>query len=284
MKKWLFLPLLALLLSGCSFLLERSYSVEKPYTDRYWDSGAEDTLRVENYQDLVNSLLMLVEQRAEEAVIRCYFGEDVNVYTTARDACGEVRRETILGSYLLKSLTFSTTGGAGYTTLACHMVYREDAEDPESIMTLSDSQSLVDLLRLTVREDRDKVTARFVSDIPRQEVTAAVDAFWQELCRDAALESLEPTFLPEDEAPPGKAQEPPEETEELETPPDTPPEKTSEEPDAAGAIPASGLTEDGESADGEPPEPEYPPCPWTILFYPDQEETNIVEILLTEVR
>ena len=38
MKKWLFLPLLALLLSGCSFLLERSYSVEKPYTDRYWDS------------------------------------------------------------------------------------------------------------------------------------------------------------------------------------------------------------------------------------------------------
>ena len=81
------------LLGGCAALLERSYSAAEPYVDRYWDSGAEDTLRVENYQDLVNSLLMLVEQRAEEAVIRCYFGEDVNVYTTARNACGEVRRE-----------------------------------------------------------------------------------------------------------------------------------------------------------------------------------------------
>ena len=56
MKQRLFPPLLAacLLLSGCTSLLERSYSVVEPYADRYWDSAAEDTLRAENHQDLVD--------------------------------------------------------------------------------------------------------------------------------------------------------------------------------------------------------------------------------------
>ena len=63
---------LCLLLCGCGILLERSYSSVEPYANRYWDSGAEDTLRSETYQDLVNSLLLLVEERAEEGTIRCY--------------------------------------------------------------------------------------------------------------------------------------------------------------------------------------------------------------------
>ena len=36
------------LLGGCAALLERSYSAAEPYVDRYWDSGAEDTLRAES--------------------------------------------------------------------------------------------------------------------------------------------------------------------------------------------------------------------------------------------
>ena len=64
----------------------------EPYADRYWDSSAEDTLRVESYQDLVNSLLMLIEERAEEGVILCY-GE-AGEYREAMAAREEVRRET----------------------------------------------------------------------------------------------------------------------------------------------------------------------------------------------
>ena len=66
------LAMTAGLLCGCARLLERSYGITEPYADRYWDSSAEDTLRAETYQDLVNSLLLLVEQKAEEGVIRCY--------------------------------------------------------------------------------------------------------------------------------------------------------------------------------------------------------------------
>ena len=56
MKNYLpVLLLTCLLLTGCGALLERSYSVVEPYADRYWDSAAEDTLRAENHQDVVNS-------------------------------------------------------------------------------------------------------------------------------------------------------------------------------------------------------------------------------------
>ena len=105
MKNYLpVLLLTCLLLTGCGALLERSYSAAEPYVDRYWDSGAEDTLRVDNYQDLVNSLLMLVEQRAEEGVVR--YSARTRSYNEVYSAVAEVRQKTALGSYLLRSMLF----------------------------------------------------------------------------------------------------------------------------------------------------------------------------------
>lgn len=293
MKQRLFPPLLAacLLLSGCTSLLERSYSVVEPYTDRYWDSSTKDTLRAESYQDLVNSLLMLVEQRTEEGVIRCY--EEANSYQQALDAQKEVRDETTLGAYLLERLTFSYEAGPSYGTLTYRMTYREGTEDIGSIMTLSDSQSLVDLLRLTVREEREKLTAQFVYDTPREAVIAAVESLWQELCAGEAetetpMEGAgEPALsagggeetaadgpgtespAEEDVSPAEEAEPPAGETEPASQPPVLP----EEAPVSAGVL---------EPIDPLPEEPvSYPPCPWTIRFYPDKEMAAIVEILLT---
>ena len=82
----------------------------------------------------------------------------------------------------------------------------EDAEDPASLMTLSDSQSLVDLLRLAVREELEKQTARFPYNTPREEVTGAVERLWRELQEDAAPPAAEPG--PEGEAAVPEAAEP----------------------------------------------------------------------------
>lgn len=287
MKQRLFPPLLAacLLLSGCTSLLERSYSVVEPYTDRYWDSSTKDTLRAESYQDLVNSLLMLVEQRTEEGVIRCY--EEANSYQQALDAQKEVRDETTLGAYLLERLTFSYEAGPSYGTLTYRMTYREGTEDIGSIMTLSDSQSLVDLLRLTVREEREKLTAQFVYDTPREAVIAAVESLWQELCAGEAETETpvegagEPALSagggeetaadgPGTESPAEEAEPPAGETEPASQPPVLP----EEAPVSASGVP--------DPIDPLPEEPvSYPPCPWTIRFYPDKEMAAIVEILLT---
>lgn len=255
-----------LLLCGCASLLERSYSTVEPYTNRYWDSSAEDTLRAESYQDLVNSLLMLVEQQAEEGTIRCY--EEANSYIQAQRARAEVRRETMLGSYLLEKLDFTYQYSASYSTLTYQMTYREDAEALDSIMKISDSQSLVDLLRLAVREEHKKLTARFVYDTPRTEVTDAVEGLWLELCMGEAEPAgdLLTEEIPAPEEENGQPEAPP--AEEPDSQPELPPE---------GVDPAMGVL-------GAPPleETALPDCPWAIRFYPDQDAAEVVEILLTE--
>lgn len=270
------LLLTACLLTGCAGLLERSYSVLEPYADRYWDSSAEDTLRAESYQDLVNSMLLLIEQHAEEGVIRCY-GE-IGTYQNALAARSEVQRETMLGSYLLQNLHLAYEQGSGYSTLTCQIIYREDAEDVDSLMTLSDSQSLVDLLRLAVREEHEKLTAHFAYDTPREDVNAAVESLWQELCQA----EMETDGTPDNVEALGPG---PEEAGDDILPGDDSPETTERE--APGNEPEDGAPEgDGtEVPDETAPEEEpviYPPCPWVILFYPDQATAEIVEVILQE--
>ena len=188
-----------LLLCGCASLLERSYSTVEPYTNRYWDSSAEDTLRAESYQDLVNSLLMLVEQQAEEGTIRCY--EEANSY-----------------------------------------------------------------IRLAVREEHEKLTARFVYDTPRTEVTDAVEGLWLELCLGEADPAGNTADIPDS----GEAAEQPEDeppAEGTDVQPELPPEE---------ADPAMGVLA------AQPLEETLPDCPWTIRFYPDQDTAEVVEILLAD--
>ena len=236
----------------------------EPYTNRYWDSSAEDTLRAESYQDLVNSLLMLVEQQAEEGTIRCY--EEANSYIQAQRARAEVRRETMLGSYLLEKLDFTYQYSASYSTLTYQMTYREDAEALASIMKISDSQSLVDLLRLAVREEHEKLTARFVYDTPRTEVTDAVEGLWLELCLGEADPAGNTADIPDS----GEAAEQPEDeppAEGTDVQPELPPEE---------ADPAMGVLA------AQPLEETLPDCPWTIRFYPDQDTAEVVEILLAD--
>ena len=276
------LAMTAGLLGGCARLLERSYGITEPYADRYWDSSAEDTLRAETYQDLVNSLLLLVEQKAEEGVIRCY-GE-AEEYEQVMAARREVRQETMLGSYLLKELQLDHEKGSGYSTVTCRMTYREDAEDLGALMPISDSQSLVDLLRLAVREDYEKLAAHFTYEPSREDVAAAVESLWQEICRSemeelAALSVDEE--VPAEGAPEGEEGVVPEESGEggAEAPPEeqeaAPPEEEAVDGEAAEG-------EDGEAVEPPPEEPviEYPPCPWSIRFYPNQETAEIVEVLL----
>jgi len=313
MKKGVLAGLLAgsVLLGGCSALLERSYSMVEPYADRYWDSGAEDTLRVDSYQDLVNSLLMLIEQRAEEAVIRCY--DEVSSRQKIAEARSEVRRDTMQGSYLLQGIQFDFEEGANYSSATFHMTYREGAEDLGSVMTLSDSQSLVDLLRLAVREDHEKITAWFTYSTPREAVTAAVESFWQELCREEMeAASGQAGDIPDGPPPedgegaedggqtPGDGSEP---EGGPESPPEDGPEPSPEdvpegepETEAVEPVPEAPSSVEGEpegespdapEGEGDALEPEpivYPPCPWTVRFYPNQETAELVEILLKRPR
>ena len=99
MKKIVILLLLAgvLLLTGCSSFLHREYSVVEPHSSTYYEN--EDVLRAENYQDIVNDLLMLVGQQAKEGAIWLYLDDGADAAELAERACREVQTETPLGAY-----------------------------------------------------------------------------------------------------------------------------------------------------------------------------------------
>lgn len=274
---------LCLVCTGCASLLERSYSSVEPYTDRYWDTTAEDTLKAESYQDLVNSLLMLVEQRSKEGVIRYYaLEEDESGYAQAVRAKHEVQKYTVLGSYLLSGMSIMYAENDGYCTLTYSMSYRPNAQDPSTLMSLTDSQSLMDLLRLALREGHDSITAQFISKTSREEVLNVVEQLWQEqyleeLRLSGALESETP---PEDTPPtdPSADEGDLPSAEDTEDPQDT----ETEEPEGEdGASPKDGETPP-EPEEEPAPEPriQFPPCPWVIRFYPDADFPDIVEIVL----
>ncbi len=88
-------------LTGCGGrLLERSYATVTPHSAAYREREDADTLRAENYQDLVNALLILLSEHSEDGVVRIY-ADAPNQAKLAENACVEVQKETAVGAYLL---------------------------------------------------------------------------------------------------------------------------------------------------------------------------------------
>ena len=100
MKLRLFALLAAVcLLTGCTSLLERKYSASEPHSSKFWESEAAGTLRAENYQDIVNDLLLLIGEHRETATLRLYnFEGDLAVADTLERAAVEVQQETPFGA------------------------------------------------------------------------------------------------------------------------------------------------------------------------------------------
>ena len=93
----------SLSLTGCSALLERNYATVEPHSSKFWESEAAGTLRAENYQDIVNDLLILIGQHTESATVRLYnYEDDLTVADTLEQATTEVQQETPMGAYAVE--------------------------------------------------------------------------------------------------------------------------------------------------------------------------------------
>lgn len=253
------LLLLCLTLTGCGGgLLERSYSSVTPHSAAYRVGEDEDTLRAENYQELVNALLILLGEHSEDGTVRLY-GEYPNPMALAGDACVEVQQETALGAYLLDYITYNGAAESGYFELTVHFSYRRTAEEQASLVNATGPEALPDLLRAAVDEGRDVVAIRFG-------YFGADGANVLEL-----ISAVHDEFYP--------------------------PEETAATPDGEAAETAQAIeasVEDG--AESAPPEAADPSgavealavepaplpdlSPWQVLLYPDSEQPGIVEVLL----
>ena len=287
--------LLCAALTGCGdSLLERSYSSTVPHSAAYWENEDADTLRAENYQELVNALLILLEEHNEDGVVRIY-GEHSNFSAMAGRACVEVQQETALGAYLLDYITYNGSVENGSYQLTVHFGYRRSAEEQNAIVNATSTVALPDLLRSAVEEGRESLAIRvgyFATDRDGvlELVTQVRDEFFPR-----EVPAPEPDENDEADAPAGEAPAAEE--------PGTDPADSGETAEAFAGEPAeqeqaetepSGETETGTEqeppgeehpegdAEAEPEKPAFDTSPWQVVFYPDTDQPGIVEVILLD--
>lgn len=149
-----------LLLTGCASLLERTYNTSEPHSSRLWESEAAGTLRAETYQDLVNDLMILVGQHAEEATLRLYNFNEQTAISTMEQAALEVRQDSALGSYAVDYITYTGQAQRGYYELALQIGYRRTAEQVQALVSATGSEALYSLLEAALRGERTELVIR----------------------------------------------------------------------------------------------------------------------------
>lgn len=154
--------LLALcLLTGCSALLERTYSTAEPHSGKFWESEAAGTLRAENHQDVVNDLLLLVGEHRETATLRLYnFESDLVVADMLERAAAEVQQETPMGAYAVEYITTSSKAQRGYYEVAVRVGYRRTLEQVRAVVNATSPGAVYSLLAEALDQGETELAVR----------------------------------------------------------------------------------------------------------------------------
>ena len=171
------------LLTGCASLLERTYSKVEPHSSRFWESEAADTLRAENYQDIVNDLLILIGQHTESASLRLYnFEDDLAAAAAMEQAAAETQQETPLGAYAVEYMTSAGQSRRGYYEATVKISYRRTAEQVQSLVNATSPEAVYSLLDAALDEGRTELAIRvsYWGTDGRGRVEAAVEQLRKE--------------------------------------------------------------------------------------------------------
>ena len=150
-----------LTLTGCGALQEREYVTVEPHSSKFWESEAAGTLRAENYQDIVNDLLILIGQHTEGATVRLYnYEDDVTVADALEQATTEVQQETPMGAYAVEYITASSRAQRGYYEISIQISYRRTAEQIQAVVNATSMEALSSLLETALDEGRTELAVR----------------------------------------------------------------------------------------------------------------------------
>lgn len=123
----------ALLLTGCSALLERDYASVDPHNAAPATEGDPSILRADSYQELVNALIYFVTGGAEAGTVRLYTDTE-NVEPFLADACLEVVQEDPLGAYCVEFIKYTVDPVVTYFEAHLDITYRRTREQVASIV------------------------------------------------------------------------------------------------------------------------------------------------------
>ena len=142
-------------------VLGPAHSTVEPHSSKFWEREAAGTLRAENYQDIVNDLLILIGQHTETAMLRLYNMEgDITVTDTLERATVEVQQETPMGAYAVEYITTSSQAQRGYYEVELQIGYRRTAEQIQAVVNTTSPEALYSLLETALDEEKTELAVR----------------------------------------------------------------------------------------------------------------------------
>ena len=149
---------LAMLTSGCRFLPDTYVSVV-PHTESYPQQTEEEAVTVENYTELKNALLSLVEEGAEEAVLTtgAYSGDIEQDYATA---VAYITGINPMGAYVVDSIDREIIRAGTYYKLNLKIRYRRSHAELAKAKTVRGVSGVRDAMAAAVEESADRLLLR----------------------------------------------------------------------------------------------------------------------------
>ena len=150
----------ALLLTGCSSLLESPYAVVEPHTER--PATAEDSSAVQagTFSELVNTVLFFVSQGTEKGLIQLTDDYDGDVEEDLNRACLEVAKDDPLGAYAVDFIKNDCTKVLTTYEATITISYRRTREQIRSLVNVTGTSAIRDEVRAALADFQSEVALR----------------------------------------------------------------------------------------------------------------------------
>jgi len=138
MKKRLLALILAacIALTGCASMLERDYVSVSPHSSTKTDAGSSSVLRVENYQELVNSLIYFISTGSNSGMIRLYM-DSGTVEEHLHSARQEILKEYPPAVYAVEDISYESDPLVTYVETTVNFTYRRTQQQMAAIQSVS---------------------------------------------------------------------------------------------------------------------------------------------------
>lgn len=138
-------------LTGCASMLERDYVSVTPHSSTKTEVGTSSVLRVENYQELVNSLIYFLSTASDSGVIRLYMDSSV-VDEYLHNARQEIMQEYPPAVYAVENITFETDPLVTYVEARVNFSYRRSQQQVAAIQSVSGISAVRNALSAALKE------------------------------------------------------------------------------------------------------------------------------------
>jgi len=138
-------------LSGCASMLERDYYSVTPHSSTTTDIGTSSVLRVENYQELLNSLIFFLSSATETGIIRLYM-DSAAAEEMLANARLELLEEYPPAVYAVEDIQFESDPLVTYTESRVTFSYRRTQQQAASIISVNGISAVRGALASAMKE------------------------------------------------------------------------------------------------------------------------------------